>query len=157
MCVRACVSVCVYVRACMRACVYALARVHHMCECLCIWTCVTYFCVKWPRLIIIFLSLSVYVVQFDLVCEKKAYRAHIHMAYSAGMLIGSPISGFLCDWYIHCIYEHFFIPFFRFFFVLRLLSSVQDGIYVLGKVHMSSTPSLRSLPSVAFETVAVFV
>ena len=115
MCVRACVSVCVYVRACMRACVYALARVHHTCECLCIWTCVTYFCVKWPRLIITFLSHSLYVVQFDLVCEKKTYRAHIYMAYSAGMLIGSPISGFLCDWYIHCIYEHFFIPFFRFF------------------------------------------
>ena len=33
-------------------------------------------------------------------------------------------------------------------------SSVQNGIYTLGKTHMCSTPSLRSVPSVAFETVA---
>ena len=36
-------------------------------------------------------------------------------------------------------------------------SSVQDGIYVLGKAHMRSTLSLRSFPSVAFETVPVLV
>ena len=30
-------------------------------------------------------------------------------------------------------------------------SSVQDGIYVLWKAHMRSTPSLRSFPNVAFE------
>ena len=35
--------------------------------------------------------------------------------------------------------------------------SVQDGIRALGKVHMRSTPSLRSFPNVAFETVAMFV
>ena len=33
------------------------------------------------------------------------------------------------------------------------LSSVQDGIYELGKAHMCSTPSLRSFPDVAFETI----
>ena len=36
-------------------------------------------------------------------------------------------------------------------------SSVQDGIYALGKAHMRSTPSLRSFPNVAFETVPVFL
>ena len=36
-------------------------------------------------------------------------------------------------------------------------SSVQDGIYALGKAHMRSTPSLRSFPNVAFETVPMFV
>ena len=35
--------------------------------------------------------------------------------------------------------------------------SVQDGIYALEKVHMRSTPSLRSFPKVACETVPVFV
>ena len=35
--------------------------------------------------------------------------------------------------------------------------SVQDGIYALGKAHMRSTPSLRSFPNVAFETVPMFV
>ena len=35
-------------------------------------------------------------------------------------------------------------------------SSVQDGIYTVGKAHMCSTPSLRSFPSVAFETVPTF-
>ena len=32
-------------------------------------------------------------------------------------------------------------------------SLVQDGIYELGKAHMRLTPSLRSFPNVAFETV----
>ena len=36
-------------------------------------------------------------------------------------------------------------------------SSVQDGIYALEKAHMHSTPSLRSVPKVAFETVPMFV
>ena len=36
-------------------------------------------------------------------------------------------------------------------------SSIQDGIYALGKTHMRSTPSLTSFPNVAFETVPVFV
>ena len=37
-------------------------------------------------------------------------------------------------------------------------SSVHDGIYALGrKGHMRSTPSLRSFPSVALETVPMFV
>jgi len=35
-------------------------------------------------------------------------------------------------------------------------SSVQDGIYALGKDHMRPTPSLRSFPSVALETVPMF-
>ena len=34
--------------------------------------------------------------------------------------------------------------------------SVQDGIYALEKVHMRSTPTLRSIPNVAFETVPMF-
>ena len=34
-------------------------------------------------------------------------------------------------------------------------SSVQDGIYGLGKAHMRSTPSLRRFPNVAFETVPI--
>ena len=36
-------------------------------------------------------------------------------------------------------------------------SSVQDGIYALGKAHIRSTPSLRSFPNVAFEAVPLFV
>ena len=32
-------------------------------------------------------------------------------------------------------------------------SSVQDGIYALGKAHMRSNPSFRSFPNTAFETV----
>ena len=36
-------------------------------------------------------------------------------------------------------------------------SSVQDGIYALGKAHMRSTPSFRSFPNVPFETVPMFV
>ena len=38
-----------------------------------------------------------------------------------------------------------------------LYSSAQDGIYALGKANMRSTPSLRSLPNVAFETVPTLV
>ena len=37
------------------------------------------------------------------------------------------------------------------------VSSVQGGICALGKAHMRSTPSLRGFPSVAFETVPMFV
>ena len=33
---------------------------------------------------------------------------------------------------------------------------VQDGIYALGKAYMHCTPSLRSFPNVAFETVPMF-
>ena len=35
------------------------------------------------------------------------------------------------------------------------LSSIQDGIYALGKVHIRSTPSLGGFPNVAFETVGM--
>ena len=34
-------------------------------------------------------------------------------------------------------------------------SSVQDGIYGLGKAHMRSTPSVRRFPNVAFEMVPI--
>ena len=38
------------------------------------------------------------------------------------------------------------------------LSSVQDGIYAIGKAHMRSIPSLSEVsPKVAFETVPIFV
>ena len=37
------------------------------------------------------------------------------------------------------------------------MCSVQDGIYTVGKDHTCSNPYLRSLPSVAIETVPVFV
>ena len=37
------------------------------------------------------------------------------------------------------------------------MSSVQDGIYALGKANMRSTPSLRRFPNIAFETVPMFV
>ena len=41
------------------------------------------------------------------------------------------------------------------------VSSVQDGIYALGKAHMRSTQSLRGFPNVAFdskfETFPMFV
>ena len=36
-------------------------------------------------------------------------------------------------------------------------SSVQDGIYELGKAHMHSTPYFRSFPYIAFEMVPVFI
>ena len=32
-------------------------------------------------------------------------------------------------------------------------SSVHDGMYAFGKAHMRSTPSFRSFPNVALETV----
>ena len=35
--------------------------------------------------------------------------------------------------------------------------SVQDDICALGKSHMRSTPSLRSSPKVAFQTIPLFV
>ena len=35
-------------------------------------------------------------------------------------------------------------------------SSIQDGIYVLRKAHVRSTPSLRGFPNVAFKTVVKF-
>ena len=38
-------------------------------------------------------------------------------------------------------------------FVSLMYSSVQDGIYALGKVHTRSTPSLKSFPNVGLETV----
>ena len=37
------------------------------------------------------------------------------------------------------------------------LSSVQNGICALRKAHMCSTPPLKSLPNIAFETILVFV
>ena len=41
--------------------------------------------------------------------------------------------------------------------VVVQFSSVQDGIYALGKAHMRSTSSLRSFPNVVFKTVPTFV
>ena len=35
-------------------------------------------------------------------------------------------------------------------------NSAQGGIYAPGKAHMRSTPSLKSFPNVAFETVPMF-
>ena len=41
--------------------------------------------------------------------------------------------------------------------VCRLqFSSVQDGIYALGKAHMRPIPSFRSFPNEAFETIPMF-
>ena len=37
------------------------------------------------------------------------------------------------------------------------VSSVQGGICVLEKAHLHSTPSIRSLPNTAFETVPLFI
>ena len=37
------------------------------------------------------------------------------------------------------------------------VSSVQEGIYALGKAHMRSTPSVGGFPNVTFETVLMFV
>ena len=37
-----------------------------------------------------------------------------------------------------------------------LFRSAQDDIYSLGKAHMRSTPSFRSSPNIAFETVPMF-
>ena len=39
----------------------------------------------------------------------------------------------------------------------HLYSSVQNGIYALGKTSMRSTPSLGSFPNVASETVPMFI
>ena len=36
-------------------------------------------------------------------------------------------------------------------------SSVQDGIYALGKAHMRSTPSVRGFPNAASEMVLIFI
>ena len=43
------------------------------------------------------------------------------------------------------------------YMAIELNCSVQDGIYVLGKAHMRSNPSLRSIPNVTFETVPMSV
>ena len=40
---------------------------------------------------------------------------------------------------------------------LHLFSSVQDGIYALGKAHRCFTPFLRRFANVTFETVPLFV
>ncbi|XP_076466620.1 organic cation transporter protein-like [Babylonia areolata] len=40
---------------------------------------------------------STVISYFDLVCDKKKYRAHINVAYIVGLFIGSPLSGYLCD------------------------------------------------------------
>ena len=47
-----------------------------------------------------------------------------------------------------CVYQHLLMPKF---------SSVQNGIYALGKAHMRFAPFRRSFPNVALETVPVFV
>ena len=39
----------------------------------------------------------------------------------------------------------------------EVFSSVQDGIYELGKAHMRSAPSLRNFPRVACEPVPMLV
>ncbi|XP_076436845.1 organic cation transporter protein-like [Babylonia areolata] len=36
--------------------------------------------------------------QFDLVCGKNVFRAHLNMANFLGSFIGSLVSGYLCDW-----------------------------------------------------------
>ena len=40
---------------------------------------------------------------------------------------------------------------------MKQFSSLQDGIYALGKAHMRFPPPLRSFPNTAFETVPMFV
>ena len=36
-------------------------------------------------------------------------------------------------------------------------SSIQDGVYALGKAHMRTTPFPRNFPNAALETVVMFV
>ena len=43
------------------------------------------------------------------------------------------------------------------FMVEFQFSLVQDGIYALGKARIRATPPLRISPSVAFETVPIFI
>nr|KAG5711199.1 hypothetical protein BaRGS_004843 [Batillaria attramentaria] len=40
---------------------------------------------------------STVITQFDLVCDKREFRAHFNMAYMLGVLVGSSTTGFLCD------------------------------------------------------------
>ncbi|KAK7503320.1 hypothetical protein BaRGS_00005585 [Batillaria attramentaria] len=40
---------------------------------------------------------STVITQFDLVCDKREFRAHFNMAYMLGFLVGSSTTGFLCD------------------------------------------------------------
>ena len=42
-------------------------------------------------------------------------------------------------------------------FCTAQFSSVQDGMFALGKAHMHSTLSLRSFPNVAFDTVPMLI
>ena len=56
-----------------------------------------------------------------------------------------------------CVRVRVCVLLFRLCKFLVVFSSVQDGIYALGKAHMRSTPSLRSFPNVAFETVLMFI
>ena len=108
MCVCVCVCVCVSasVHACVRVC--ARTRASYVWVSVYLHVCDVFLCkIASPHYD--FFSLCLYVVQFDLVCEKKTYRAHIHMAYNAGTLLGSPTSGFLCDWYIHWTFLYSFL------------------------------------------------
>ncbi|XP_076469494.1 organic cation transporter protein-like isoform X2 [Babylonia areolata] len=36
--------------------------------------------------------------QFDLVCDRNVFRAHLNMCYFLGMFFGSLVTGYLCDW-----------------------------------------------------------
>ncbi|KAL8575145.1 hypothetical protein ACOMHN_055138 [Nucella lapillus] len=39
------------------------------------------------------------ITQFDLVCDRKAFRAHLNMGYLVGIAVSLIVSGYLCDWY----------------------------------------------------------
>ncbi|XP_076439510.1 organic cation transporter protein-like [Babylonia areolata] len=36
--------------------------------------------------------------QFDLVCEKNVFRAHLNMGFFLGTFFGALVTGYLCDW-----------------------------------------------------------
>lgn len=48
-----------------------------------------------------------FVLQFDIVCEDKFFRAHFLMTHYIGLLVGSVVCGFMSDTYVLHIYECF--------------------------------------------------
>ena len=48
------------------------------------------------------LCFMICIMQFSLVCERKGFRAHMNMAYFAGGLVLTPITGYLCD---RCVFQ----------------------------------------------------
>ena len=85
-------------------------------------------------------------------CTKEVTFSSSYLRSSGRSRVGFALDQCRAErgWHLICLMHLLNIP--------TMFSSVQDGIYVPGKAHIiHSIPSVRSFPSVAFETVPVFV